>query len=105
MQTQKRTDKEQEHELGRLVKVKIELQNKLASLKREMASQLDKDPALAALVAGCEIQRSARTSESGADEASSMGEFSISSFISMVRTATNYSKRSVVRGRTVRVTC
>lgn len=51
------------------------MQNKLASLKREMASQLDKDPALASLVAG-DIQRSVRTSESGADEASSMGECS-----------------------------
>lgn len=55
------------------MKEKIRLQNKLASLKREMASQLDKDPALASLVAG-DIQRSVRTSESGADEASSMGE-------------------------------
>lgn len=53
--------------------MKIDLQRKLESLKREMASQLDKDPALAALVAG-DLQRSVRTSESGADEASSMGE-------------------------------
>lgn len=77
-QTLKRIDKEWEHEQSRLVKVKIDLQNRLATLKREMASQLDRDPALAALVAGCEIQRSVRTSESGADEASSMGELMIS---------------------------
>lgn len=72
-QTLKRTEKEADHEMERLVKAKIGLQNKLSCLKREMASQLDKDPALAALVAG-EIQRSVRTSESGADEASSMGK-------------------------------
>lgn len=72
-QTLKRAEKEGDHEMERLVKAKIGLQNKLSCLKREMASQLDKDPALAALVAG-EIQRTVRTSESGADEASSMGK-------------------------------
>lgn len=55
------------------MKVKIGLQNKIAGLKREMATQLDKDPALAALVTG-EIPRSVRHLDSGAEEASSMGE-------------------------------
>lgn len=73
IQILKRTDKEWEHKLEQLAKDKIVLQNKLTNLKREMAPQLDKDPALAALVAG-DIHRSSRTSESGVDEASSMGK-------------------------------
>lgn len=82
------------------MKVKIELQNKLASLKREMASQLDKDPALAALVAGCEIQRSARTSESGADEASSMGkETSLYFFFSTLCMDRNRRQEIILGGR------
>ena len=75
LQTLKRTDKEWEHELERLVKLKIDLQNKLGNLKREMASQLDKDPVLAAqILAAGEIPACVRPSESGADEASSIGE-------------------------------
>lgn len=56
------------------MKEKIGLEIKLGSLKREMAAQLDQDPALASLVATGPAQRSIRTSESGAEEVNSMGE-------------------------------
>lgn len=74
--TLKRADKEGEHELERLAKEKIALQNTLASLKRELAPHFEKDPELAALllVSAEVVPRSVRTSESGAEEASSMGE-------------------------------